>query len=314
MKDYYTKVKKLMEDIIINEKLKKIVEKEFIPVDIIFKYEEGSEKKFELTKSKTKEKLFENKIIYEDPKKKYFSLRTIEAFTRYFPNLTKYQLLQDINPINIIKELSINTKINDYFEIIREKILLNKKESDKNNKNINYEDKIKDYIMNKIYEKIYPIEPDDKDNEIFKKAISLTWVEPSLIVKKDYIYDTLLPDIINEFQQINLSKSPYRKYNYLLNIMEYIKSLIRFNEGLDKEVGADDIIPVLNYVFIKAHPYRIFSDLEFTKTLLNKNNDIFLTNIESAYNYILESKPENYNVTEEEYKRKYTLVANNNIE
>ena len=249
-------------------------------------------------------------------KKNYISFRTIEAFTRYFPNLSKYQLLQGVNPIDIIKELSVNRIINDYFEIIKEKILLNKKESDKNNKNINYEDKIKDYIMNKIYEKIYPPEPDDKDSEIYKKTILLSWIEPNSIdpkVKKDYIYDILLPDIINEFEQINLSKSPYRKYNYILKIMEYVNSLIKFNEGLDKEVGADDITPVLNYVFIKAHPFRIFSDLEFTKTLLNKNNDIYITYIESAYSYILESKPENYNVTEEEFKIKSILATNNNI-
>ena len=72
MKEYYTKVKELIEDIKTNEKIKTIVENEFIPVDITFKYEEGKEKIFELTKSKTKEKLFEDKIIYEDPKKNIF--------------------------------------------------------------------------------------------------------------------------------------------------------------------------------------------------------------------------------------------------
>ena len=129
--------------------------------------------------------------------------------------------------------------------------------------------------------------------------------------EKDYIYDTLLPDIINEFKQINIVKTPYRKYNYILKIMEYVNSLIKFNEGLDKEVGADDITPVLNYVFIKAHPFRIFSDLEFTKTLLNKTNDIYITNIESAYNYILESKPENYNFNKEEFGKNYIQILNN---
>ena len=93
--------------------------------------------------------------------------------------------------------------------------------------------------------------------------------------------------------------------------MEYVNSLIKFNEGLDKEVGADDITPVLNYVFIKAHPFRIFSDLEFTKTLLNKTNDIYITNIESAYNYILESKPENYNFNKEEFGKNYIQILNN---
>ena len=65
-----------------------------------------------------------------------------------------------------------------------------------------------------------------------------------------------MPDILNEFEQINKVKFPYRKYNCISKIIEYVKSLIQFNEGLDKEVGADDITDVLNYVFIGAHPFK----------------------------------------------------------
>ncbi len=304
IKDYYTKVKELIDDIKINEKIKEIVEKEFIPVDIIFKYG-NTEKKFELRKSNNEtKKLLGDKIIYVNQKSKYISLRTIEAFTTYFPNLTKYQLLQDINPLKIIKELSINERINDYLEIIKEKIRLMKNESDKNNKNINYEDKIRDYIMNKIYEKIYPPEFDDKDNEIYKKASCLFWLEPISVVGKDYIYDNLMPDISNEFEQINIAKTPDRKYKCILKIMEYVKSLIKFNEGLDKEIGEDDITPVLTYVFIKANPLRIFTDLEFIKIFLNKKDDPNIVNIEKTYYYLLESKPKDFNITEEEYRKK----------
>ena len=257
-------------------------------MDIVFKYEE-EEKKFELTKSNIKEKLFENKIMYKDPKKKCTSLRTIEAFTTYFPNLTRYQLLQEINPIDIIRELSINIKINDYFEIIKEKI---KNISDKTNI---YENKIKDYILNKIYEKIYPPEPDEKDNEIYKKTMRLSWVDPYSIVEKDYIYDTLMPDISNEFRQINIAKTPYRKYSYILKIKKYIESLIKFNEGLNKEVGLDDIAPVLNFVFIKSHPFRIYTDIEFIKVFLKNTDDFNLKCMESAYLYILEYKDDMHN-------------------
>ena len=55
--------------------------------------------------------------------------------------------------------------------------------------------------MNKIYEKIYPLEPLEFDIKIFKISTMLSWVEPKLIVYKDYIYDNLLPDILNEFKK-----------------------------------------------------------------------------------------------------------------
>ena len=179
MKNYFENIKNLVNNISINEKVKNIVEEISIPVDLIFKYE-NKEKKFELTKSSIKEKLFEDKIIYEDHKKKFISFKTIEAFTRYFPNLAKYQLLQGINPFDIIKELNVNLKLNNYFEIIKEKIIKNGI-LDLKRYNDLYKEKIEDYIMNKIYKKIYPPEPDELDSKIFKKTICLSWVEPNLI-------------------------------------------------------------------------------------------------------------------------------------
>ena len=128
--------------------------------------------------------------------------------------------------------------------------------------------------MNKLYEKIYPPENDDLDNKIFKKLKNLSETEPKLIIGKDYIFDIMLPDILNEFNQIHIEKSPYKKLECINNIFNYIKKLIKFNEE-DKEIGADDIGPVLNYVLIKGNPFRIHSDIEYIKIFLEdsgKNN------------------------------------------
>ena len=304
MNDYYENVKELMNNITINEKIKEIVENIFIPVDISFSYDE-KEKKFELTKSQIKLKLFEDKIIYEEPKKKLTTFKTIEAFTRHFPNLNKYQIIQDISPIKIIKELSINKKINDYLDIIKDTIIEKEILENKEYDNI-YKERIQDYIMNKIYEKIYPPEPNPMDLKIYKKSIQLSWVEPNYFVKEDYIYDSLLPDILNEFKLINISKTPYQKLKCIKKIKEYIISLIQFNEGIDKKIGADDIFPVLNYIFIQAHPLNIFTDLEFIKIFLvnNKNKEYNILNIKSIYKLILNYSPENFNLTKEEFDKR----------
>ena len=72
MKDYYIKVKELMEDIKINENIKNIVKNTFIPVDISFKYEKD-EKNFELIESESKtKKLLKDNIIYKSLKKKNY--------------------------------------------------------------------------------------------------------------------------------------------------------------------------------------------------------------------------------------------------
>ena len=71
--------------------------------------------------------------------------------------------------------------------------------------------------------------------------------------------------------------------------MSNIINLIKFNEGVDKEVGEDDITPVLNYVFINAHPFKIYTDIEFIKIFLLEEckNDKNLENFESMYKLII---------------------------
>ena len=120
--DYYENVLKIKNNITINDNIKLIVEEAFIPVDLIFKYDEKI-KKFEIYKSNIKDKAFGQKLIYEDSKKRFKSLKTIEAFTRFFPNLTKEEINRGKNPLEIIKELSIGSKIDHYFMIIKEKII-----------------------------------------------------------------------------------------------------------------------------------------------------------------------------------------------
>ena len=301
--NYYEEARKLINNIVINDNIKHIVEEAFIPVDIIFDYSE-KEKKFDLIKSNLKDKAFDNKLICEGSKKKWTSFRTIEAFTRYFPNIAKYQFMQDISPLSIIRELSINKKINEYFQIIKEKII--KKLMDEKKYTGLYEEKIKNYIMNKIYDKIYPSEPSSNDVEVFKKSFALSWVEAHHLIDKEYIFDNMLPDILNEFKQINILKTPYKKLNCFIKILASVINLIKFNEGEDKEVGADDITPILSFVAIKAHPFKIFTDIEFIRLFSENNGDNInsLVNIENIYKSILLSFSEkNLNISKEEYDK-----------
>ena len=160
--------------------------------------------------------------------------------------------------------------------------------------------------MNKIYNKIYPLKPADRDTKIYQKTKELAWVEPQLILNKDYIFDNILPDILNEFKQINILKNPFQKLNCIKKIMTYIESLIKFNEGEDKEIGAEDITPVLNYVFIKAQPLRIFSDIEFTKLFCESSGQFenSLVNFESICLVIISTSHQNFNMSLEEYKKR----------
>ena len=224
--------------------------------------------------------------------------------TRYFPNLSKYQLIYGVNPFKVIKDLSINTKINNHFEIIKEKVT--KSEIEPKLYKEMYQEKIKNYIMDKLYERIYPQEPDDMDKKIYQKSTSLSWVEPQKIIKKDYIFDIMLPDILNEFEKIENVRTPYKKLECINNIINYIESLVKFNEGEDKVIGADEIGPILNYVLIKAHPFRINTDIEFIR-LFSENygkHNINLANFENMYQDIIKLTAKDFDLSQEEFNKK----------
>ena len=304
MNDYYEKIYDVMKDIYIKDKVKYIVENFYIPVELNFKYS-NSEKKFEIKKSNIKIEKFEGKKCYEDPKKNNYVYRTIEAFSSNFPDLGKYQIYQGINPLKIIGELKINEKLNYYFEMIKEKIT--EKDIKPNKYESLYKEKIEDYVMNKLYDKIYPLEPDESDSQVFKNCMNHSWIEPHHIEAKDYIYDVILPDILNEFQQIYISKTPLKKYKNLKKIIYYIKNIIIFNEGNGKEIAQDDIIPILNYAFIKAKPFRISTDLQLIKYFLDyeKEDDQDIQSFISLIGIIKkEYNAKYFHMTNDEYNEK----------
>ena len=105
---------------------------------------------------------------------------------------------------------------------------------------------------------------------------------------------------------MNILKTPYKKLNCFIKILASVINLIKFNEGEDKEVGADDITPILSFVAIKAHPFKIFTDIEFIRLFSENNGDNInsLVNIENIYKSILLSFSEkNLNISKEEYDK-----------
>jgi len=57
--------------------------------------------------------------------------------------------------------------------------------------------------MEKLYDKIYPSEPREEDNLIFRQFILLSWTEPKHFIreKNNYIFDSFLPGVISYFDK-----------------------------------------------------------------------------------------------------------------
>ena len=271
----YEQTQKHILNIDLNEKVQKIIENEFIPVEIHYKYNK-KEKEFLIEeKPNLKESnldLLDNTILEEESQKKNIC-RTIKLFTKRFPDLVKVQISYDKTLIDLDKEIKLNENLQKYFDIIKKKVEKQKNYLDENElKDIN--DKIYDYVMEKIYEKIYPIEPDPDDNQIFRRCVLLSWVEPKHFIskKKNYIFDSFLPDVISFFGKLDTEKSPRVKFLYMKKIFMAINDVLRFNGG-EGQAGVDDQMPILNYSFIKARPQHISSNYKFMNLFIGKNRN-----------------------------------------
>ena len=319
-KIYYEGNRKLLIDIKINEEIQSIIEKDFIPVEIKFHLNEDIEKgEFEIYPSNFKEKdrMDIEKIKEHEKSKKIRLCTTIEEFTKKFPNLSKYQEFQDADIFEIQKRLQFPTKIDRYLKIIS--LSLEKKRIVKSNKYSQINQKIYDYLMSKIYDKIYPCEPYEKDNRIFQQSIRLSWTEPNHFInaQKKLIFGSFLSDFLKYYNLIDTEKSPRKKMSNMNEIFNSIGFLLKFN-GVKFEGGVDDQLPILNYAFIKAQPLRMFSNAKFMElyigNLKSKYEGSQLTQILSICNYIIKIKYSDlFNVSNEEFFKKCDEATTNDI-
>ena len=110
--------------------------------------------------------------------------------------MIKYEDMQDADIFDIQTKLKFPLKINEYFSYINS-ILVKKEKIGKNF----ISEKIYDYVMGKIYDKIYPIDSYSKDNKIFQQSVLLSWTEPKhYIKKKQYVFGSFISDALKYFE------------------------------------------------------------------------------------------------------------------
>ena len=273
--NYYEECTNLLEDIKINQETKHIIDNTFIPVEIKFFFDEENQEegKFEITMSNFKEKERENKdkIKEYEKSRKVLLCLTIQDFTKKFPNLVQYQEYQDSDIFQIQKDLDFSTKLNNYFNLVRATL------EKKNLTGLNSIcEKIYDYVMSKIYDKIYPIEPYEEDNKIFQQSIRLSWTEPKHFIKskRKFVFGSFLTDVMKYFNLIDTEKSPRKKILNMSEIFNSIGFLLKFN-GYGIDSGVDDQMPILNYAFVQAKPLRMYSNVRFMELYIGEKKNKF---------------------------------------
>ena len=287
-----------------NEKAKEIIENEVIPVEIKFAYSK-TEKCFSITNTIINKLKILDDMVYEDNNIRSVICPTIESFTKLFPNLGFYK----VSSFRIMEELKIPTYLLKYIRSTKKYLFKTMKNVDSNDIE-KISNKIYDYIMNRLYKKLFPVSIVKKDKEIFDNCILLSWTEPKHFIKgkTNYVYDTFLPDVMKYIKLIENEKSPRKNLINLSEVFKLISNLEMFNGG-ERGQGVDDTILILNYAIVKARPKHLFTNTKYLQLFIGENENKCegsqLAQLMSICTFLLSIKYDKfYNINEEEFNKK----------
>ena len=191
----------------------------------------------------------------------------IEEMIYNFPDFRKYDDILDIE-----KKAKVPEAIKEYFSEIKNKI--NNEElfdglEEKEKNSIAFD--LENYILNKLYDKLFPTQRSESDISIYEKCEKLSNIKPEkLIDKKAIINETLLKEASKYFEQLDEGITPKDKIKFIRGGLRIIENLITFGTGKLLS-GSDDIYPPLMYSMIIAKVKNLPTNVEYINMFLDKN-------------------------------------------
>lgn len=171
------------------------------------------------------------------------------------------------------------------------------------------------YVMTKLFNRAFASLPEDvqHDEELFEKMTLLQqFIRPeNLDIKPEFQNETSWLLAQKELQKINMYKAPRDKLVCILSCCRVINNLL-LNVSISSDAnppGADEFLPVLIYVTIKANPPQLHSNLVYIQryrrqTRLVSEAAYFFTNILSAESFVNSINGESLSLEETDFQNK----------
>ncbi|XP_004347671.2 hypothetical protein CAOG_04920 [Capsaspora owczarzaki ATCC 30864] len=149
------------------------------------------------------------------------------------------------------------------------------------------------YLMHKLYAAAFsnPTSSDVYLDECLDIRIRrLSFLTPAhLDIKPGRITDANLGPMMAELQRMNSYKAPRDKLICILNCCKTIYNVLQNAEGA--AAGADEFLPILIYVVLRANPVKLHSDLQYIQRFrhpdkLTSEPMYYFTNLVSAVAFI----------------------------
>lgn len=170
------------------------------------------------------------------------------------------------------------------------------------------------YVMTKLFPHVFASVPDDVklDDQLHgKMALLQQFIQPeNLDIRPTFQNETSFLLAQKELQKINMYKAPRDK---LVCILSYCKAInnILLNSSMasnNHPHGADDFLPVLIYVTIKANTPQLYSNLLYIQRYRGQSRLVgeaayFFTNMLSAMSFVLNINAESLSMDEAEFDK-----------
>lgn len=169
------------------------------------------------------------------------------------------------------------------------------------------------YVMTKLYTRVFASVPDDSklDEQLFEKiGLVQQFIRPEqLDIKPTFQNETSWLLAQKELQKINMYKAPRDKLVCILNCCKVINNLL-LNASIasnEDPPGADEFLPVLIYVTLKANPPQLHSNLLYILRYRRQSRMVaeaayFFTNMLSAESFISNINAESLSMDEREFE------------
>ncbi|KAI3379411.1 hypothetical protein SNEBB_010474 [Seison nebaliae] len=155
---------------------------------------------------------------------------------------------------------------------------------------------IEQWIMYEMYNRFFIQTKEDEDTDLYlqEKMRSMHWLTPqSLNAKIDLKVNKinfLIEQAISAITFLDAERTPKYKLKCIIDSVDYVMETLKLSIN-EVGVSADEFVPVIIYVMVKANPLMFHSNLEFIQRFLQQDlstgqEGYFFTNILAAKHYI----------------------------
>lgn len=171
------------------------------------------------------------------------------------------------------------------------------------------------YIMTLLFSICFSptLEDNRKDKELFKRVNSLQFIEPKhLDIVPSFVNDELINASIEQLRKINEYKAPKDKLVCILNCCTIIYTILNKAYLSGEPAGADEFLPILIYVTLKANPPQLHSNILYISNFRNPNKmstelGYYFTHLLSTVAFIENLNASKLTISEDEFNSKMKI-------